>query len=424
MQAETLWAMRKPGPFPAAAFQEAWRNVLLYSEHTWGAHNSISQPDLPFVRDQWKVKQAFALDADKQSRTVAGRGAPKQHRRHRLSPAEVDVFNTSSWPRTDLVTLPAEQSAAGDRVVDDKGKPVPSQRLATANWCSWRATCRPSRPNASGWKPAPAAAARLSEGGRRHAGPPGFHRAALTSARAASSASSAGRLNRELVDAKAATALNDYFYLPGSDLKGLQRNGTPRITREGEGPAGGLAAHRIRRARLQAPRPRSARGGRPRLASRSSTPWTSCPCAPRKASTSASASTCRTAWCAWTWAGRRCGPELDQIPASCKNWFSVQRWVDISNDRFGVTWSPVDAPLVRGRRHHGQPDRLADRPRVWIQHLEPSQTHLLVGDEQSLAHQLPRRAGRPHRVPLLPSARTRASRRTRRPGSASAAPSR
>ena len=70
MQAETLWAMRNPGPFPAAAFQEAWRNVLLYSEHTWGAHNSISQPDLPFVRDQWKVKQGFALDADKQSRQL------------------------------------------------------------------------------------------------------------------------------------------------------------------------------------------------------------------------------------------------------------------------------------------------------------------------------------------------------------------
>jgi len=44
------------------------------------------------------------------------------------------------------------------------------------------------------------------------------------------------------------------------------------------------------------------------------------------------------------WAAVR--PELDQIPASCKNWFSVQRWVDISNDRFGLTWSPVDAPLV------------------------------------------------------------------------------
>ena len=85
VQAETLWAMRNPGPFPAAAFQEAWRNVLLYSEHTWGAHNSISQPDLPFVRDQWKVKQAFALDADKQSRAVARAALARAGQASRLS---------------------------------------------------------------------------------------------------------------------------------------------------------------------------------------------------------------------------------------------------------------------------------------------------------------------------------------------------
>jgi hypothetical protein len=70
VQAETLWAIRNPGPFPASLFHDAWRNVLLYSEHTWGAYNSISEPDLPFVRDQWKVKQAFALDANKQSQQL------------------------------------------------------------------------------------------------------------------------------------------------------------------------------------------------------------------------------------------------------------------------------------------------------------------------------------------------------------------
>jgi hypothetical protein len=37
VQAETMWAMLNPKQFPAAAFHEAWRQVLLYSEHTWGA---------------------------------------------------------------------------------------------------------------------------------------------------------------------------------------------------------------------------------------------------------------------------------------------------------------------------------------------------------------------------------------------------
>ncbi len=39
-------------------------------------------------------------------------------------------------------------------------------------------------------------------------------------------------------------------------------------------------------------------------------------------------------------------PEKDQLPGACKNWFSVERWVDISNDKLGVTWSTVEAPLL------------------------------------------------------------------------------
>ena len=39
-------------------------------------------------------------------------------------------------------------------------------------------------------------------------------------------------------------------------------------------------------------------------------------------------------------------PEKDQLAGACKNWFSVERWVDISNDKLGVTWSTVEAPLL------------------------------------------------------------------------------
>ena len=67
-------------------------------------------------------------------------------------------------------------------------------------------------------------------------------------------------------------------------------------------------------------------------------------------------------------------PELDQIPGACKNWFTVQRWVDISNDKFGVTWLTPDAPLVEvGGITANLIGSLSD-PRAWIDHLEPSQT--------------------------------------------------
>jgi alpha-mannosidase len=66
-------------------------------------------------------------------------------------------------------------------------------------------------------------------------------------------------------------------------------------------------------------------------------------------------------------------PEVDQMPAACKNSFSVQRWVDISNNQYGVTWVSVDAPLVEVGGLTGMIGSRID-PQLWIQHLEPSQT--------------------------------------------------
>ena len=39
-------------------------------------------------------------------------------------------------------------------------------------------------------------------------------------------------------------------------------------------------------------------------------------------------------------------PEADQLAGSCKNFFSVESWVDISNQGYGVTWATANAPLV------------------------------------------------------------------------------
>ena len=137
VQADTLWAMLAPERRPAAAFADAWRNVLLYSEHTWGAHCSITKPDDPFTTRQWETKQAFAVDADKQSRKLladalaalprprvrpAGRcaGGRVQH-----DPMDADrpgraAGRHGSCRRSGLWT-PTE-------------RPVPTQRLASGQW--------------------------------------------------------------------------------------------------------------------------------------------------------------------------------------------------------------------------------------------------------------------------------------------------
>ncbi len=46
-------------------FADIWHLILLYNEHTWGAHNSVSNPDLPEVKEQFRYKAQFAYEAQR-----------------------------------------------------------------------------------------------------------------------------------------------------------------------------------------------------------------------------------------------------------------------------------------------------------------------------------------------------------------------
>ena len=129
-QADALWAMRNPAAYPAAQAADAWRNVIMWHEHTWGAADSISQPDRADVVAQWDYKRAFAVNADAMSKALLAGAAPPPG-------AAVDVVNTLGWPRSGLVMLSAEQSKAGDRVRTGDGRTLASQRLSDGRLAVW-----------------------------------------------------------------------------------------------------------------------------------------------------------------------------------------------------------------------------------------------------------------------------------------------
>ncbi len=369
VQSEILWAIRGPGSFPAADFQNAWRNILLYSEHTWGAYNSISEPDVPFVREQWRVKQAFALDADKESNALLGRaGMPTATANNDA----IDVFNTTSWVRTDIVTLSPELSFVGDRVLDALGSTVPSQRLSNGDLvflaegvppfaakrftlqsgpCPVRGTVRAEIPRLI----SPEFLVRID----RRTG-------AVSHLYSRSS-------GKELVDTNAPAGFNSYFYLPGSDVKGLQTNPKPRIRIKENGPLlASLLVESEAPGCKQLLREVRVIGGLDRVEFIDTVD--KLPVRAKEGIHFGYAFDVPGATPRMDvgWAVVR--PELDQIPAACKNWFSVQRWLDVSNDRFGVTWSSIDAPLVEVGDITANLVGSQTDPRVWIQHLQPSST--------------------------------------------------
>ncbi len=374
-QAETLWALLNPAPFPAAEFQEAWRNVLLYSEHTWGAHNSISAPDSPFVKGQWKIKQAFALDGESQSLRLLNR-ATRQTDPPSQTVTHVDVFNTTSWVRTDLVTVSKAQSTAGDRVTASDGKPVPSQRLSNGDLAFMA-------------KDVPPMAAKRYAITTGEAGQEG--RCTVTgtaldngilSVRLDERTGAIAELRTEgrgvnLADANS-VALNDYFFVAGTDTQNPMRAGSVKISIKESGP---LVASLI--AESDAPGcnrlSREVRliAGLDRVELINVLDKKRAPARGKEAKEGVHFGFAFNVHKGvmrldTPWAVVR--PETDQLPGSCKNWFTVQRWIDVSNEAGGVTWFPIDAPMVQVGAITANLVGSQTNPKAWITHLAPSQT--------------------------------------------------
>jgi len=378
VQAESLFAMLKPASYPAAAFEDAWNSVLLYSEHTWGAWCSVSGPERQETKEQWEIKQSYALAADKQSRELLA-AATAERADSSAPPGAVDVFNTLSWPRTELATLSKELSATGDRVIDEKGKAVPSQRMTSGEIVFLA-------------RDVPALASRRytvvsgvpeTEGGAIAQGPTldsGVIRLRVDEKTGGIVELTAKGMNGNFADTSGGEALNDYLYLIGDDLKDIQRNGPVKIRVGEKGPlvaslivesaapgckklvrelrvVAGLdyveLINTLDKERLPAKSYMAKEGkesvnfGFP-FAVPGGDMLLDLPLAV-------------------------CRPEADQMPSACKNWFTVGRWADVSNKSRGITWVTLDAPLVQVGGITATLLNSQYDPNVWRKHVEPTQ---------------------------------------------------
>lgn len=383
-QAEALWAVRDPKSYPRAAFEDAWNSVLLYSEHTWGAHCSVWGPERQETKEQWEIKRGYALAADTQSRELLNRAL---HIGNAAAASGVDVFNTASWPRTELVTLSKELSAAGDLVLDDRGRPVPSQRMRSgelvflANDVPAFGAKRFSVGDGQAYvaRRATATGATLDSG---------FVRARLNEQTGAVVELTAQGIDGNFADISSGRGLNDYLYLIADDLKDLERNG-PVTIRVGE--PGPLVASLIvesaapgcrkltREVRVvagmdyvelindldkeRAPRPAKAEhpeGDYRNRAAKESVNFAfefNVPGGEVRLDLPLGV----------------IRPEADQMPSACKNWFTVGRWADVANRERGIQWVTLDAPLVQVGGITATLLNSQTNPEVWRKTVEPTQ---------------------------------------------------
>ncbi|MBI9018365.1 MAG: hypothetical protein JEZ07_14020 [Phycisphaerae bacterium] len=345
VQAQALWTMLDTEGFPHEKFELAWNKLIMYDEHTWGAHNSISAPDSDFAIRQAEYKQKYALDGASLTDELLARGiAPRYKKDSNI----VDVFNTLNWDRSEVVFLQPVHSKAGDRVVDQQDRQVPSQRLADGRLAflaekipafgARRYFIRQGQAFNSDAK-IKVTSDSLTNGSvklviDRNSG-------AINSIRC-------NGVNKNIVDNTKGYAVNDYLYIIGRDAtKNNMRIESPvEVSIVDAGPLVGTlqvksdapGAKKLTRIvrmvhgsdiielenlvdKLKERRPEGVYFDFP----------FNVPDGIMKID---------TPWAVFE-------PEKEQLIAANRNFFCVQRYVDISNADYGVTWISVDAPIVQ-----------------------------------------------------------------------------
>jgi alpha-mannosidase len=367
VQTEALAAMTDPSKIAREDLYEAWKNVHLFDEHTWGAHNSVTDPDTPFAVTQWKIKQAFALTADSLSRTLLNSLIGTSSSADRKN--TFAVVNTNSWSRTDIVLLTRQQSLAGDLVKDDAGKPVPSQRLSTGEL----AFLAREVPAHGGREYTVYRGTNATRGAARgKAGMLSNGMLTLELDPKSGAVKSLSVKGREFVDRSQGFGLNEYLYVPGKDPAKAQRVGSVKIRVKEPGPlvssllvestapgARGLSREirvidGILRVDLLDTIDKTKI--REKEAVHIAFPFDVPDPVVRLDN---------------GWGIVRA--ESDQLPGSCKDFLYAQRWADVSNQSYGILWTTSESPIVEvGEMTSEVPAR--NGMRSWRTSLKPSAT--------------------------------------------------
>lgn len=376
-QAEKLWTMLNNHRFiPRDELDEAWRYIALGSEHTW----SFENPSEPFFQDAiFGVKSGYFNTAKERSREAYDAAlAPITDKSNGgLGPLEgpaaggVAVINTNSWSHGGLVTLSKAESILGDRVIDEKEVEVPAQRLSTGELVFWV-------------NEVPALGSRhyrVTKGKSEVKQGCSIENYTMQNGRLkvvidAASGNIAQLVNLETgynyADKKVNGGLNAFRWLPGNvDAPVADSVMQIRVVEKGpllielEVMSKGKGVRSVSRSvRLVWGQPWldlsnkvdklplvekdgihfgfgfNIAGGRTRV----DIPW------------------------------GVIEVEKDQWPQANRNWLTLQRWLDISNDQVGVTWCSLDAPLFEYGKMSANNARGWGNGGHWIEKVEPSST--------------------------------------------------
>lgn len=365
VQAKTLWKMLRPAdPLPQEKFHEAWRNVIMGDEHTWCFMDPSRQP---ITNDILQVKFGFFQKAADLRESLLDSALSLVYKKE--SPV-IAVFNTLSWPHGGLVTVPGYQSKTFNKIVDEEGQPVTCQRLSSGELVFYADHI----PALSSKKYFLKKGKAKTNGKLAHDNilDNGMIKATIDSI--SGDISSLIADGNEFVDPTVNCALNSYRYLYGDndpktaigpkDVKIIiKENGPVLSTIEVNSKAEGcnslsreisiiVGAPYLEIANVVDKKGMLKKEGVhfgfafniPDPKTRVDIPWGVMQL------------------------------EKDQLSGANRNWITFQRWLDISNNKKGVTWCSLDAPVFESGNITANIIGAATNSPQWIKKLQPTGT--------------------------------------------------
>ncbi|MEI6852113.1 MAG: hypothetical protein WCL06_04690 [Bacteroidota bacterium] len=111
-------------------YYEARKNIVMFHEHTWGAWNSISSPDDAFAINQWNYKKAFIDTAKLYVDKIESVLFPRSK-----SPNKLIIYNTFPYVRSGYVETQLPENLKGNILIDENGNASSFQKLNNGNIC-------------------------------------------------------------------------------------------------------------------------------------------------------------------------------------------------------------------------------------------------------------------------------------------------
>lgn len=332
-------------PYPAREIDEAYEQQLIYDEHTWGASHGGQEPYAEDTIEQWEMKAGFARDASRMAGDLLARSAAGLASVVSSSKAgRVVVWNPCSWDRTDVAYVEMPGHGETDFIDVATGERASGQRLtARKDTIAFIARNVPAM-GYRVYEPVPAAPSNpcaVFDGKRIFKSPE--YAAELDLDRGGIRQIFSERLRQHLVDSAAPFCFNEWIYEMEKGRAWAQR---ARIELLESGPV--LATVRARMQGDNFPEiihDYTLFAGLPRIEIRNTL---------EKLETLE----IEDLYYAFPFDAPNprfhveitdgiMAPEFEQLPYTCRDFYSVQNWVRVASDRLCFLWATREAPLVQ-----------------------------------------------------------------------------